>query len=43
MDEARIWNRVLSESEIKEAMDGELLSVASQDLLATMWGNVKVR
>jgi hypothetical protein len=41
VDEARIWNRVLSESEIKEAMDGALLPVTPRDLLATMWGNVK--
>lgn len=41
VDEVRIWNRVLSQEEIQEAMQGALLPVNSQDLLTTMWGLVK--
>ncbi|MFC1714941.1 LamG domain-containing protein [Candidatus Poribacteria bacterium] len=41
LDEVRIWNRVLSQEEIQEAMKGALLPVNSQSLLTTMWGLVK--
>jgi len=41
LDEVRIWNRVLSEDEIKEAMAGEIISVNPQESLATVWGEVK--
>jgi len=41
VDEVRIWNRVLSEDEIKEAMTGVLLSVDPRDLLTATWGQIK--
>ena len=41
VDEVRIWNRVLSEGEIQEAMKGVLLSVGSKEFLTTTWGSVK--
>jgi len=41
VDEVRIWNRVLSEDEIKEAMTGVLLSVDPRDLLSATWGKIK--
>jgi hypothetical protein len=43
VDEARIWNRVLSQSEIKEAMEGILLSVEPKELLTATWGEIKAR
>jgi hypothetical protein len=41
VDEVRIWNRVLSEDEIKEAMTGVLLSVDPRGLLSATWGKIK--
>lgn len=41
IDEVAIWNRVLSEDEIKRAMRGPLLSVSPKDKGATTWGNIK--
>ena len=41
LDEARIWNRVLSDEEIQEAMGGILLSVDPGDSLTSTWGGVK--
>ena len=41
MDEFYIFARALSEDEIKEVMDGELLSVEPADKLATTWGSIK--
>lgn len=43
LDEVRIWNRVLSEDEIKEAMTGVLLPVGPKEFLTTTWGSVKVQ
>lgn len=43
LDEARIWNRVLSEDEIEEAMSGVLLPVKKEGLLTTTWGDIKER
>lgn len=42
LDEARIWNRVLTDEEILEAMEGILLSVDPEDLLTATWGGIKV-
>jgi hypothetical protein len=42
LDEVKIWNRVLSEDEIKESMAGELISVNAEEFLATIWGRVKM-
>ena len=42
LDEVRIWNRVLSEAEIKEAMAGDIVSVDLEDALASLWGEVKM-
>jgi hypothetical protein len=43
VDEVRIWNRVLSQDEIKEAITGVLLSVDPVDLLTATWGHMKAR
>lgn len=43
VDEVRIWNRVLSENEIKEAMTGVLLSVSLRGRLSSTWGEIKTR
>jgi hypothetical protein len=42
LDEARIWNRVLSDEEILEAMEGILLSVDPGGPLTATWGGIKV-
>ena len=41
IDEVAIWNRALSETEIRTAMRGNLLVVSSRDKVATIWGNIK--
>ena len=41
VDEARIWNRVLSENEIKEAMKGVSISVSPRGRLSSTWGEIK--
>lgn len=41
VDEVRIWNRVLSENEIKEAMKGVLVSVSPRGRLSSTWGEIK--
>ena len=41
VDEARIWNRVLSENEIKEAMKGVFISVSPGGRLSNTWGEIK--
>lgn len=43
IDEAAIWSRALSQSEIQEAMGGELLSVTPKNKVSTTWGNIKQR
>ena len=43
IDEVAIWNRSLSETEIKDAMRGNLLAVSPKDKVATTWGNIKRR
>lgn len=41
IDEVAIWNRVLSEDEVRKAMRGPLLSVSPKDKIATTWGTIK--
>ncbi|MDE0682818.1 MAG: LamG domain-containing protein [Candidatus Poribacteria bacterium] len=41
IDEVAIWNRALSETEIRTAMRRPLLSVSPKDKVATTWGNIK--
>ncbi|RKU38616.1 hypothetical protein C6496_05995 [Candidatus Poribacteria bacterium] len=41
MDEVAIWSRVLSEDEIKTAMQGPLFDVTPKDKVATTWGDIK--
>ena len=41
IDEVAIWNRALSETEIRTAMRGNLLAVSLKDKIATTWGNIK--
>ena len=43
VDEVRIWNRVLSENEIEEAMKGNILSIEPAGKLATTWANIKAQ
>ena len=43
VDEVRIWNRVLDQNEIKEAMTGVLLSVDPRESLTATWGQIKAR
>jgi len=40
LDEVRVWTRVLSDAEIKAAMDG-LTAVEAKDKLATTWAGIK--
>ena len=41
IDDAAIWSRALSEAEINEAMNGELLDVSPKNKAATTWGSIK--
>ena len=41
IDEVAIWNRALSEDEVKAAMRGPLLAVSPKGKVATTWGNIK--
>lgn len=41
IDEASIWSRVLNEAEIKELMNGGLISVELIHKLGICWGNIK--
>ena len=41
IDEVGIWSRVLSEDEIKTAMQGPLFPVSPKDKVATTWGDIK--
>ena len=43
IDEVRMWNRALSEKEVKSAMDGSIMSVKPQGKLAARWGDIKSR
>ena len=41
VDEVAIWNRALSETEIRAVMRGALFAVSPKDKVATTWGNIK--
>ena len=41
IDEAAVWQRGLSETEIKQAMSGNFLAVSPTDKIATTWANIK--
>ena len=41
IDEVAIWNRALSETEIRAVMRGALFAVSPKDKVATTWGNIK--
>ena len=41
IDEAAVWQRGLSEDEIKQAMSGHFLAVSPADKVATTWANIK--
>ena len=41
IDEVAIWSRVLSEDEIRSAMQRFLLAVSPKHKIATTWGNIK--
>ena len=41
IDEVAIWDRALSEDEIKTAMRGPLFPVSSKDKVATTWADIK--
>ncbi len=41
IDEVAIWNRALSETEIRAVMRGTLFAVSPKDKIATTWGNIK--
>ena len=43
IDEAAVWQRGLSEAEIKQAMSGNFLAVSPTDKAATTWANMKKR
>jgi len=41
IDEVAVFNRVLSEAEIREAMKGDILAVDANHKLSTTWGRLK--
>ena len=43
IDEAAVWQRALSDDEIKQAMEGNFLAVSPSDKVATTWADVKRR
>ena len=43
IDEAAVWQRALSDDEIKQAMSGNFLAVSPTDKVATTWANIKTR
>ena len=43
IDEAAVWQRALSDTEIKQAMSGNFLAVSPTDKVATTWANMKKR
>ncbi len=43
IDEAAIWQRALSDEEIKQAMTGNFLAVSPKDKVATTWADMKRR
>ena len=43
IDEAAVWQRALSGTEIKQAMSGNFLAVSPNDKASTTWANLKKR
>lgn len=43
IDETAVWQRALSDDEIKQAMGGDFLAVSPSDKVATTWANIKRR
>ena len=45
LDEVAVFNRALSQAEIKDAMEGidKLLAVEAADRLTTTWGQIKAQ
>ncbi len=43
IDEAAVWQRALSDDEIKQAMTGNFLAVSPSDKVATTWADMKRR
>ena len=43
IDEAAVWQRALSDDEIKQAMTGNFLAVSLSDKVATTWADMKKR
>ena len=43
IDEAAVWQRALSDDEIKQAMTGNFLAVSPSDKVATTWADMKKR
>lgn len=43
IDEAAVWQRALSDNEIKQAMTGNFLAVSPSDKAATTWADMKRR
>ena len=43
IDEAAVWQRALSDNEIKQAMTGNFLAVSPSDKVATTWADMKRR
>lgn len=41
IDEVAVWQRALSDDEIKQAMSGNFLAVSPSDKMATTWANMK--
>ena len=41
IDEAAVWQRALSDDEIKQAMEGDFLAVFPSDKVATTWADLK--
>lgn len=41
IDESALWQRALSEAEIKQAMSGDFLAVSPSDKVSTTWAHIK--
>lgn len=43
IDEVALWNRALTQTEIRTVMKGSILAVSPKDKTATTWGDIKQR
>ena len=43
IDEVALWQRVLTQAEIRTVLKGNILSVSPSDKAATTWGDIKNR